>query len=83
MPQTNLRDTFTALVHGFTQELLDMRTFFESHVDSPPSYPHLPPVANKLLWLRGFKIHIQVHVIIQLNYCSCSNYIDITNGVDS
>ncbi|XP_020627063.1 dynein beta chain, flagellar outer arm-like isoform X2 [Orbicella faveolata] len=57
--QTSLRDTFTALVHGFTQELLDMRTFFESHMDSPPSYPHLPPVANKLLWLRGFKIHIQ------------------------
>ena len=37
-----------------------MRTFFEAHVDSPPAYPHLPPVANKLLWLRGFKIHIQV-----------------------
>ena len=54
-----------------------MRTFFESHMDSPPSYPHLPPVANKLLWLRGFKIHIQVN--IQLKYCSCSNRIGITD----
>ncbi|XP_066025345.1 uncharacterized protein [Pocillopora verrucosa] len=57
--QTNLKVTFTALVLGFTQELLDMRVFFESHMDSPPAYPHLPPVSNKLLWLRGFKIHIQ------------------------
>lgn len=61
-PQANLRDIFTSLVHGFTQELLEMRRFFESHMDSPPSYPHLPPVANKLLWLRGFKLHIQVNV---------------------
>lgn len=57
--QNNLRETFSTLVHGFTNELLEMRTFFEAHVDSPPAYPHLPPVANKLLWLRGFKIHIQ------------------------
>ena len=61
-PQANLRDIFTSLVHGFTKELLEMRRFFESHMDSPPSYPHLPPVANKLLWLRGFKLHIQVNV---------------------
>ena len=32
-------------------------------MDSPPVYPHLPPVANKLLWLRGFKIHIQVTIM--------------------
>ena len=40
-----------------------MKKFFEAHVDSPPVYPHLPPVANKLLWLRGFKIHIQVTIM--------------------
>jgi len=44
-----------------------MRTFFESHVDSPPAHPHLPPVTNKLLWLHGFKIHIQASIEIELS----------------
>ena len=48
------------LVQNFTYELLDLRKVFEAQVDNPPTYPHLPPVVSKLLWLRGLKMHIQV-----------------------
>ncbi|EDO43528.1 predicted protein [Nematostella vectensis] len=57
--QANLKDILSSMVHDLTQELLSVRKFFEQRKDDPPSHPHLPPVASKVLWLRGLKLHIQ------------------------
>ena len=58
--QSNLKDIFDSMVHSFTTELADIRIFFESHADNPPRHLQLPPVASKLLWLRGLKLCVQV-----------------------
>jgi hypothetical protein len=47
------------LMH-FTKSVEDVKDHFEQRVNDPPVHVHLPPIASKLMWLKGLKARVNV-----------------------
>ncbi|XP_078672103.1 uncharacterized protein LOC144911712 isoform X1 [Branchiostoma floridae x Branchiostoma belcheri] len=56
--QKHLKDKDRALVSSFTQELLEVKTIFNSKVRAPPMHTNLPRTVSKLLWIKGLQARI-------------------------
>lgn len=70
--QENLFNICDGMLMNFTKILIDVKEHFEQRVNDPPLHAHLPPIASKLMWLKGLKA--RVNVSVHYTYCSKSMY---------
>ena len=62
--QENLFDICDRMLLDFTKSVEDVKDHFEQHMNDPPVHVHLPPIASKLMWLKGLKARVNVSELL-------------------
>jgi len=64
MVQANLKEKDKMLLHGFTNELTQVKTMFEYLAKSPPLHKNMPSVVSRIQWVHALRQRILVRIYL-------------------